>query len=449
MLHKFIFDGTRIVLDVHSGSVHVVDEPAWDLLDEYRFVPVPVLAEKYAARYPAGEVEEAVREMARLEAEGLLHSPDPYLESPFPPHDGTLKAICLHLAHACNLRCRYCFAGQGRYQGTEALMPAPVGRAAIDFLIAASRGRRTLEIDFFGGEPLLNAGVMIELVEYGRRRGRESGKEINFTLTTNALLLTDNLIDYLAKEQVSVVLSLDGRQGVHDAMRPTHAGAGSYHAVLENIRKTVARRNGSGYYVRGTFTRKNLDFAADAIHLADLGFRRISVEPVVAFENEEYALSESDLPAIYGEYEKLARELIRRRLEGSPVEFFHFLLDLRGGPCLPKRLSGCGAGSEYLAVTPGGSLYPCHQFAGKSNYRLGSVLEGIKRQDLAATFRRVSLYQKEGCPDCWAKFYCSGGCHANAVSANGTLYKPHRLGCELAKKRLECAIYLKARESGL
>lgn len=449
MLHKFIFDGTRIVLDVHSGAVHVVDELAWELLDEYRCIPVPVLVEKYASRYPAGEVEEAVSEMVRQEAEGLLHSPDPYRDLPFPPHDGTVKAICLHLAHACNLRCRYCFAGQGRYHGAEALMPAPVGRAAIDFLIAASRGRRTLEVDFFGGEPLLNADVMQELVEYGRRREKESGKEINFTLTTNAILLTDALIDYLNKERVSVVLSLDGRQAVHDAMRPSPGGAGSYHAALRNIRKMVAGRDGEGYYVRGTFTRRNLDFADDVIHLADLGFERISVEPVVAFENEDYALGEPDLPAIYGQYEKLARELIRRRLEGRPFEFFHFKLDLEGGPCLPKRLSGCGAGSEYLAVTPDGSLYPCHQFAGKREYRLGSVSAGIKRQDLAAPFRRASLYQKEGCPDCWAKFYCSGGCHANAVSANGSLKKPHLLGCDLVKKRLECAIYLKACEAGL
>jgi uncharacterized protein len=443
LLHKFIFDGVRIVLDVNSGAVHVVDDLVWDLLDDDRRLPAGEVLEKFSDRYPAEEVEEALSEISRLEAEGLLFSPDPYRGGYAPPPAGVVKALCLHLAHACNLRCRYCFAGQGRYCGDEALMPAETGRAAIDFLIEASGSRRHLEIDFFGGEPLLNAPVLMDLVAYGRRQGSRAGKEIAFTVTTNGVLLTDELAAYLNENQVSAVLSLDGRRTVHDANRRTPGGGGSYDVVLPKIKRFVTSRNGDNYYVRGTFTRFNLDFGADVLHLADLGFEKLSVEPVVAFGGEPYALLESDLPAIEAEYKKLAREIRQRGLQGRPLDFFHFRLDLDGGPCLHKRLSGCGAGSEYLAVTPDGSLYPCHQFADKVEYRLGTVFSGIEKEELREPFRRANIYEKEDCPGCWAKFYCSGGCHANAVSANGTLSKPYGLSCALIKIRLECALYLK------
>ena len=446
MLHKFIFDGVRIVLDVNSGAVHVMDELAWDLLDDCRRLPAGEVIEKFSDRYPADEVREALSEISRLESAGLLFSPDPCQGGYAPPPGGVVKALCLHLAHACNLRCRYCFAGQGRYRGDEALMPLETGRAAIDFLIRASGGRRHLEIDFFGGEPLLNAAVLMDLVAYGRHRGSAAGKEIAFTVTTNGVLLSGEIAAFLNENRISAVLSLDGRRPVHDTMRRTPGGSGSYDAVLPNIKRFVASRNGDNYYVRGTFTRFNLDFAADVLHLADHGFAKLSVEPVVAFAGEPYALRESDLPAVNAEYEKLAREIRRRRLQGRPVDFFHFRLDLDGGPCLHKRLSGCGAGSEYLAVAPDGSLYPCHQFADKADYRLGTVFSGVEKEDLLDTFRRANVYEKEGCPDCWAKFYCSGGCHANAVSANGSIARPYGLSCAMVKKRLECALYLKALE---
>jgi len=446
LLHKFIFDGVRIVLDVNSGAVHMVDDLAWDLLGDGHRPPAGDVLEKFSDRYPVGEVEEALSEISRLEAEGLLFSPDPYRGGYTPPPAGVVKALCLHLAHACNLRCRYCFAGQGRYCGDEALMSTETGRAAIDFLIEASGGRRHLEIDFFGGEPLLNARVLMDLVAYGQRQGSRAGKEIAFTVTTNGVLLTDELAAYLNENQVSAVLSLDGRRTVHDANRRTPGGGGSYDVVLPKIKRFVTSRSGDNYYVRGTFTRFNLDFGEDVLHLADLGFEKLSVEPVVAFGGEPYALLESDLPAIEAEYKKLAREIRQRGLQGRPLDFFHFRLDLDGGPCLHKRLSGCGAGSEYLAVTPDGSLYPCHQFADKAEYRLGTVFGGIEKEELREPFRRANIYEKEACPDCWAKFYCSGGCHANAVSANGTLSKPYGLSCALIKIRLECALYLKVLE---
>lgn len=449
MLHKFEFDGTKIVLDVHSGAVHEVDELAWRLLDEYKDLARSELLEKFGMCCNAEEVEITIAEIEKLEREGLLFSPDPYEGAYTPPAGGVTKALCLHLAHACNLSCRYCFAGQGSFGGADELMPARIGRSAIDFLIGRSGNRRNLNIDFFGGEPLLNFRVMKELVFYGRLRGREEGKEIQFTVTTNALPLNSEISNFLNQEGISAVLSLDGRRKVHDHMRPKTGGGGSYEQVLERIRSFVDARDGSNYTIRGTFTRYNLDFCNDVLHMADLGYKNLSVEPVVAAPEADYSLREEDLPVLFSQYDKLTREYLRRREEGRPFNFFHFNIDLDGGPCLPKRLTGCGAGYEYLAVAPNGDLYPCHQFVGRPKFLVGNVRTGLVDSGIEAVFRNAHVYNMEDCAGCWAKFYCSGGCHANAELFNGSIYKPYRIGCALMKKRLECALYLKVKESGL
>lgn len=447
MLHKFEFDGAKIVLDVHSGAVHEVDELAWLLLDEYKAMDGPELIGKFGAHHGAKEVKAAIAEIEQLEQEGLLFSPDPYEGIYAAPAGGITKALCLHLAHACNLRCRYCFAGQGRFGGDDELMPAEIGKAAIDFVIGKSGSRKNLNIDFFGGEPLMNFKVLKELVAYGRRRGSEEGKEIQFTVTTNTLLLNSEISSFLNQEGISAVLSLDGRREVQDKMRPLPCGGGSYEQVLERIKSFVDSRDGLNYIIRGTFTRCNLDFCADVLHMADLGYKYLSVEPVVATGEADYAISEEDLPVLFDQYEQLARELLRRREEGRPVDFFHFNIDLEGGPCLPKRLTGCGAGYEYLAVAPNGDLYPCHQFVGRPSFLLGNVRDGLVNGEIEAAFRKAHVYNMEECANCWAKFYCSGGCHANAELFNGSIYEPYRLGCALMKKRLECALYLKAMEN--
>lgn len=445
MLHKFEFDGTKIILDVHSGAVHLVDNLVWDLLEDYRQITDKDLARKYGRKYDRISVLEAVEEIKTLEGSGLLFSPDPYQDAYHPPARVEVKSLCLHLAHACNLRCRYCFAGQGQFGGTADLMPLETGRRAIDFLINRSGGRKHLEVDFFGGEPLLNFDTLKELVEYGHMQGERAGKTFKFTLTTNALLLDQEITRYLNDQNISVVLSLDGRREVHDAMRVTTMGAGTYDLVLSRIRDFVNSRGGSNYYIRGTFTRHNLDFCSDVLHLADLGFEHLSVEPVVALEKAGYAIRNDDLPLVYHEYERLTRELLRREQTGKHINFFHFNIDLDGGPCLPKRLSGCGAGHEYMAVAPNGDLYPCHQFVGRDRYFIGNVAGEDFNTGLADTFRRAHVYNKEKCAGCWAKFYCSGGCHANADLFNGSIFEPYQLGCALTRKRLECAIYFKAK----
>lgn len=448
MLHKFEFDGTKIVLDVHSGAVHEVDDLAWLLLDVYKELTRPQILAKYGQVYGAEETGTALDEIEALERAGLLYSPDPYAGVYQPAAAAITKALCLHLAHSCNLSCRYCFAGQGRFGGEAELMPEDIGKAAIDFVLARSGERKNLNIDFFGGEPLLNFPVLKELVKYGRKRGRETDKEIQFTVTTNAMTLNDEITSFLNQEGISVVLSLDGRPEVHDRMRPRPGGTGSYEEVVRRIRTFVAARDDANYIIRGTFTRSNLDFCADVMHMAELGFKNLSVEPVVATEEAPYAIREEDLPFLFDQYEQLAREVLRLRSEGRPVDFFHFNIDLEGGPCLPKRLTGCGAGYEYMAVAPNGDIYPCHQFVGRPDFRLGNVREGQVNSGIEAAFRDAHVYNMEGCSDCWAKFYCSGGCHANAQLFNGTIYKPYRIGCALMKKRLECALYLKVQEAG-
>ncbi|MEG6522743.1 thioether cross-link-forming SCIFF peptide maturase [Desulfotomaculum sp. 1211_IL3151] len=449
MIHKFEFDGVQIVLDVHSGSVHVVDQLVWDTLGDYQLLSEEEIKQRFSDRYTLGEIEQALGEIKSLVEEGLLFSTDPHQEGYQPRRDGVVKALCLHAAHDCNLRCKYCFAGEGKFGGPTGLLSEETGRAAIDFLIQQSANRKHIEIDFFGGEPLLNFKVIKKLVSYGRERAKEAGKELKFTLTTNGVLLNEEVQQFLIENKMAAVLSLDGRPEVHDSMRPFSGDRGSYEKVAKAFQEYVQKQPPGGYYIRGTFTRHNLDFSQDVLHMAELGFKDVSVEPVVAGNDTDYAFKEEDIPVLMAEYERLTRELLPRLNAGEPLNFFHFNIDLNGGPCLPKRLSGCGAGYEYLAVTPEGDLYPCHQFVGKPEFLLGNVKDGVQGQEIIEGFRQAHIYNKEDCINCWVKFYCSGGCHANAHAFNHDLLKPYQLGCQLAKKRFECAIYLKVKQAGL
>lgn len=442
MIHKFIFDGTRIVHDVHSGALHVVDELVWDLLDQFGMVPEEGLVGSLSEKYHEGDVREALAEIRELIDRRILFAPDPLGGDYSPPGENIVKALCLHLAHDCNLSCLYCFAGQGKFGGSPGLMTPGAGRRALEFLVESSGNRRHLEVDFFGGEPLLNFGLLRMLVEYGRDLGRERGKEIKFTVTTNAVLLDREAGDFFNKNDISVILSIDGRREVHNAMRPFRNGSGSYEVVAKNTKNFLESRNYKDYYVRGTFTALNTDFASDVEYLASLGIDNISMEPVVAGSADYYAITDGMIGSISSEYEKLARAVHNMKREGRRINFFHFNIDFEGGPCLPKRMSGCGAGHQYLAVDPEGALYPCHQFVGREEFVMGDVFKGISRPDLTDLFRNAHLYRKDGCGRCWAKYHCSGGCHANAYIHNGSLEKPYALGCALTKKRLECAIYL-------
>ena len=459
-VHQFKNNGYNIILDVCSGSVHVVDDPVYDMIAYYsgmkpedlpeklpEELPVPLL-EQILTAYPE-EDEEGIREaweaIVELERSGRLFSEDRY-EAPvidFKARKTVVKALCLNVSHDCNLACRYCFAGQGEYHGDRALMSAEVGKAALDFLIANSGNRRNLEVDFFGGEPLMNFEVVKELVAYGRKREEETGKHFRFTLTTNGILLNDEVIEFANRELKNVVLSIDGRQAVNDAMRPTRNGKGSYEVILPKYREFQKKRKGE-YYIRGTFTRNNLDFAEDVRSLMDEGFDVISMEPVVAPPEESYSIREEDVPILKEQYDVLAKDLVDRALAGHPVTFFHFMIDLTGGPCVYKRLSGCGSGTEYLAVTPWGDLYPCHQFVGNEDFRLGDVWKGIERTDIVGEFKQNNVYAKEKCRTCFARFFCSGGCAANAWSFHGKILEAYDIGCELERKRVECALMMKA-----
>jgi uncharacterized protein len=387
-----------------------------------------------------------LEEILTLRESGQLFSEDIYEKSmeAFQNRQTVVKALCLHIAHDCNLKCRYCFAEEGEYHGRRALMSFEVGKKALDFLVVNSGSRVNLEVDFFGGEPLMNWQVVKDLVAYGRSLEEPHHKKFRFTLTTNGVLLDQDILDFVNQEMANVVLSIDGRKSVHDKMRPLAGGQGSYDLVLPKFQKVARSRNQTNYYVRGTFTHFNKDFAADVCHLADLGFEQISIEPVVAPENEDYALTKDDIPELLAEYDKLAVELIRRHKEGKGVNFFHFMIDLEGGPCVYKRLSGCGSGTEYLAVTPWGDFYPCHQFVGQDKFLMGNVDEGIVNTDIREAFRSCNVYAKEKCRDCFAKFYCSGGCAANAYNFQGSIQGTYDLGCELQRKRVECAIMIKA-----
>ncbi|MDI6870968.1 MAG: thioether cross-link-forming SCIFF peptide maturase [Bacillota bacterium] len=441
-VHSFAVNGRGYALDVNSGALHALDEAAFSLLqrEEIRRALASGSAAPPVPLTPAEQ--EAWAELTLLVRQGTLYSPLAALpDAPTAPP--ALKALCLHVAHDCNLRCAYCFAGEGGFGGERGLMSAEVGRRALDFLIERSGRRRRLAVDFFGGEPLLNFGAVKELIAYARRRGGEAGKEFAFTLTTNGVALRGEALEYLASSDLNVVLSLDGRPEVHDRWRRRPRGEGSHAAVLANCRDFVARRGGTNYYVRGTFTRQNLDFSADVAYLLAAGFRSLSLEPVVASEGE-WALAEEDLPRLFDEYDRLAGLYLAEHRAGRPFTFYHFNLALFDAPCLARRLSGCGAGHEYLAVTPSGDLYPCHQFVGRERFRMGNVLSGDLNEELMAQFRSANVLTKPACRECWARFHCSGGCQANHHLFTGSLEEPYALGCALQRKRIECALAVQA-----
>ncbi|MCR5282909.1 MAG: thioether cross-link-forming SCIFF peptide maturase [Lachnospiraceae bacterium] len=454
MIHCFKNNGYHIVMDVESGGVHVVDEITYDLIPllEPLFDSEPTEEEVKSAAiksglpYPADELAEAAAEIRELASEGMLYTKDIYKEAieSFQNREPVVKALCLHVAHDCNLACRYCFAEEGEYHGRRAIMSLEVGKKALDFLVKSSGMRTNLEVDFFGGEPLMNWDVVKELVAYGRSLEEPFHKKFRFTLTTNGVLLNDEILQFVNENMHNVVLSIDGRKDVNDHMRPFRGGQGSYDTIVPKFLKVAESRGQEKYYVRGTYTHYNTDFSKDVLHLADLGFKQISVEPVVAEDSEAYALRPEDVPKLCEEYDKLASEMLRRRKEGKGFNFFHFMIDLSGGPCVYKRLSGCGSGTEYLAVTPWGDLYPCHQFVGQEEFCLGNVDDGIIRKDLTEQFGRCNVYTKESCKTCFAKYYCSGGCMANSQHFTGDINGTYEIGCQLQKKRIECAIMMQA-----
>lgn len=459
MIHQYKSNGYNIVLDVYSGSVHVMDDLCYAVTavlneqnEEYTEETLSgpsvlrALEERLGAVYKKEEIKEALLDIIELTKAGQLFVKDAFEDmiEAVKERKTVVKALCLHIAHDCNLACKYCFAEEGEYHGRRALMSFEVGKKALDFLIANSGNRQNLEVDFFGGEPLMNWQVVKDLVAYGRKQEKQHNKHFRFTVTTNGVLLNDEIQEFINKEMDNVVLSLDGRQEVNDRMRPFRNGEGSYKLIVPKFQKLADSRNQEKYYVRGTFTRENLDFAEDILHFADLGFKQMSIEPVVGDESDPYAIREEDLPAIREEYDRLARIIIEREKCGKGFNFFHFMIDLDGGPCVAKRLSGCGSGTEYLAVTPWGDLYPCHQFVGQESFLMGNVDEGIVRPQIADDFRSVSVYSKKGCRDCFAKFYCSGGCMANSYNFNRSLQSTYEIGCEMQRKRVECAIMIKA-----
>lgn len=455
MIHAYKLGGYNIIIDQNSGCVHAVDPVAYDIICRYesesRDQIKQFILEKYAGESDVtpAEVDECFDDIETLKAEGRLFAEDTFqsMAEGFKARQGVLKALCLHVAHDCNLACKYCFAGKGEYSGEKQIMSFETGKRAIDFLIENSRGRHNLEVDFFGGEPLLNWDVCKKLVAYGRSLEKKYDKNFRFTLTTNGVLLNDEVIDFCNKEMGNIVLSLDGRKEVHDRMRTTRGGKGSYDAVVPKFQNAVQKRGALEYYMRGTYTHFNTDFSKDILHMADLGFKEISIEPVVCDPSEPYALLESDLPALKEQYEILAFEMLKRRRAGKGFTFYHYMIDLDRGPCIVKRISGCGVGTEYLAVTPTGDLYPCHQFVGDENFLAGNVYDGITRPEVIRQFENCNVYAHEKCKDCFAKLYCSGGCAANAYHTTGSVNGTYDFGCELHKKRIECAIMLKVAEA--
>ena len=458
MVHLYKNNGYNMVLDVNSGSIHVVDDVVYDVLEllneaedrrkeeGFRQEITDKMLAKYGEDITAEDMKDVFEDLDELEENGTLFTVDVYKEGviDFKKRQTVVKALCLHIAHDCNLACRYCFAGEGEYKGDRSLMSLEVGKKALDFLVANSGNRRNLEVDFFGGEPLMNFDVVKELVAYGRELEKTHDKHFRFTLTTNGVLLRDDVIEFANKEMDNIVLSIDGRKEVHDHMRPFKNGKGSYDFILDKFKKVAESRNQQKYYVRGTFTHYNLDFVKDVLSLADEGFEQISVEPVVAGPEEPYAIREEDIPQICEGYDELAKEMLKRKKEGRGFNFFHYMIDLSGGPCVYKRLSGWGSGNEDLAVTPWGDLYPCHQFVGEEEFCLGNVDDGIVNTEMRDTFKLCNVYAKEECRNCFAKFYCSGGCAANAYHCHQDINKPYEIGCELQRKRVECAIMLQA-----
>ena len=453
MVHCYKLGGLNIVLDTYSGSVHVVDEVAYDIIGMYEEKTTDQIVEAILAKYPnredvtAGEIRQCCAEVAALKEQGKLFTPDTYREKAGELKQrsaGVVKALCLHVAHTCNLNCSYCFASQGKYHGDRALMSFEVGKQALDFLVANSGKRHNLEVDFFGGEPLMNFDVVKQLVAYARSIEKEAGKNFRFTLTTNGMLIDDDVIDFANREMSNVVLSLDGRKEVHDRFRVDYAGKGSWERIVPKFQKLVQARGGKNYYMRGTFTHANPDFLKDIRQMLELGFTELSMEPVVCAADDPSALTQEDLPIVLEQYEQLAQLMLQRRKEGRPFTFYHYMIDLKGGPCIYKRISGCGSGTEYMAVTPWGDLYPCHQFVGEEKFKLGNVWDGVTNQACQSEFAACNVYAHPECTDCWAKLYCSGGCAANAYHATGSVTGIYRYGCELFRKRMECAIMVEA-----
>ena len=454
MIHQYKNNGYNIVLDVNSGAIHIVDDVTYDVIALYEEHEESEIAALLSGSYDADLIAESYGEVRELVGAGELFTPDEYEDyiSGLQDRPTVVKALCLHIAHDCNLACRYCFAEEGEYHGgRRELMSFEVGKAALDFLIANSGNRRNLEVDFFGGEPLMNFRVVKDLVAYGRGQEKLHNKKFRFTLTTNGVLLNDEVKEFANREMSNVVLSIDGRKEVNDRMRPFRGEGrrGSYDLIVPKFQDLAESRGQQNYYVRGTFTRENTDFSKDVLHLADLGFEQISVEPVVAPPDAEYAIREEDLPELFAQYDALAAEMVRRKKAGDCFNFFHFMIDLEGGPCAAKRLSGCGSGTEYLAVTPQGDLYPCHQFVGNEEFRMGDVFTGVHNTALRDEFKACNVYAKEKCRSCFARFYCSGGCAANSYNFHGNIKDAYEIGCELQKKRIECAIMIKAAEASM
>lgn len=447
MLHKYESNGLKIVIDVNSGCVHVFDEIAYDVVD-YISESVEAAVSNLMIKYKKEEIEEAYIELKQLEEQGQLNAVDAYRDRILSEEKEIFtKALCLNIAHDCNIRCGYCFASTGDYHGGRKLMSLEVAKGAIDFLLETSGNRKRLEVDFFGGEPLMNFDVIKETVKYGRERQKEYNKRIGFTITTNGVLLDDDASAFLNENMDNVVVSIDGRKAVNDRMRKFTDGKGTFDEIMPKIKEFVDSRGDKSYYIRGTFTANNLDFSEDVIFLADQGFKEISIEPVVAEANKAYALREEHLPYIYEQYDKLAKTYMEYQEQGKGFRYYHFLMDLDGGPCIYKRVSSCGSGVEYFAVTPDGELYPCHQFVGKEEYLMGNIKVGVTNKQLQREFDKNTVYHKEKCTDCWAKFYCSGGCQANAAAFNNDLKVPYDMECKLQQKRIECAIMLKAYEA--
>ena len=455
MVHQYKLGGYNIVLDTCSGSLHSVDEVAYDIIAMYKTNTeeeiISAMLEKYGDREDVTreDIVLCLADIRELEEQKKLFTKDIYedLAYDYKNNSKVVKALCLHVAHSCNLNCSYCFASQGKYQGDRALMSFEVGKQAFDFLIANSGSRRNLEVDFFGGEPLMNWDVVKRLVEYARSVEKEHNKNFRFTLTTNGVLVDDEVIDFCNREMSNVVLSLDGRKEVNDRFRVNYAGEGSYETIVPKFKKFVEARGGKDYYMRGTFTHHNVDFTNDIFHMADLGFTELSMEPVVCAPEDPCALTEEDLPKLFEQYEILANEMVKRKKEGRPFTFYHYMLDLKNGPCIYKRITGCGSGTEYMAVTPWGELFPCHQFVGDPKYSLGNIYDGVTNTEIQDGFRSCNAYAREECKDCWARLYCSGGCAANSYHATGSITGVYKYGCELFKKRIECAVMMQVAES--
>lgn len=449
MVHQYKLNGYDIVLDTASGSVHLVDDVAYDIIEMYKSRSADEICAEICAKYPdvtRSDVLECLDDIAELERTHKLFTPDDYeqLAADYKGSSHVIKALCLHVAHTCNLNCSYCFASQGKYHGERAIMSFEVGKRALDFLVENSGTRRNLEVDFFGGEPLMNWQVVKDLVAYARSIEKDAGKNFRFTLTTNGVLLDDEVTEFCNREMHNVVLSLDGRKEVNDRFRVDVAGNGSYERIVPNFQRFVAKRGDKSYYMRGTYTHYNTDFTNDLFHMADLGFTELSMEPVVCAPGDPCALTEADFPVLCEQYEILAKDMLRRWREGKPITFYHYMVDLKHGPCIYKRVTGCGSGTEYMAVTPWGELFPCHQFVGDPKYSLGNIWDGVTNTAVQDEFRACNAYSRPDCKDCWARLYCSGGCAANSYHATGSIGGVYEYGCRLFKKRMECAIMLQA-----